>query len=878
MAVYVPTANINILDAWNLVDATSFLDAENTTQQTSTAPANSNTFTPGAITVWGFGIKFASVTNSGSTFTASIAQAGVDVPGTSVTVSGTSIPGDGGWVVFRFASPVTLLAATTYSIRFSSSIASAFTFFRAASVNQISRFLITTTTAVPTTDDQLIIAGHYTGTGGAGNDVTVTLNQTGSAISFGTTAQTQAISIASRGILQLANGSGQSYVMRHKGICQVRGGILRLGITGSRLDATSTFVWTADVTATANAGWHFHSGAVSAYGASDRDKWTLLTADVTAGVSRLLTVQSTAGFKVGDTVYITTTNATTRSQDTVSTVTAINSATTMTVASTSFAHTGVNDANGDRRARVVNMTRNVMFVGGDATLGAFIDHTNSCAVDLSYVAYWHAGSTAATTGRRGYDCRPLSGYLNMEYCCFYNAGTTNGILMNMVPGAANVSITIRHSTFIRGQATTFIQGVAGVTATTVEFCLVAGTVLGHAYSVIGANIILRNCEAIGTQAGGNIGGFLVQGDNTNSLPITGDISNNYIAFCLYGMFYSTNTSSRAYLMDNWTFVDCRAGLHMGLATMYTHKERQRISGWSFTGGGQTQVPLTLLGSGVWDFINCTFNLGAGTWTRFFTMTTSAGNKHDCRFINCVFNNGSLTAMAIQSWNFFQNGNVRFINCTGMPAGNNLVNASDTLFMFEDMVISSQRHNGTNDNHRAAIRAGFVETDSVIIDTGRVRSCRMTPASASVKCGMAMFWRVRVTAGTTITPQVRWRKSVVGDGAAYNGNQPRLIIERNDAVGVTADTVLATATNAANGAWENQSGTSITFTDEGEVLLYVDCDGTTGWINIDSITVGAETNDMTYWNDGLPVQYLSGGGGGGGAARPTNALRKTRVIL
>ena len=122
----------------------------------------------------------------------------------------------------------------------------------------------------------------------------------------------------------------------------------------------------------------------------------------------------------------------------------------------------------------------------------------------------------------------------------------------------------------------------------------------------------------------------------------------------------------------------------------------------------------------------------------------------------------------------------------------------------------------------------------------------------------MFWRVRVTDGGTISPTVTWRKSSSGDGALYGGNQPRLILKRNDAVGIAADVVLATATNAANGAWETIGGTSAAFTDNGEVLLCVDCDGTTGWINIDAITVGSETNDMTFWNDGLPVPYLSGG--------------------
>lgn len=865
MPAYIPTSNINLLDAWNLIDATSFLDAENTSEQTGTGGASSQAFTPGAITVWGFAFKFVSVANSAATFTASIQQGGSNVSGTSVTISGTSIPTDGGWVVLKFSSPVTLLAATAYTIRFSSSVASAFTVFRNATTSNLSRALITTTTAVPTTNDQLIIAGHYTGTGDAGSDVTVTLDQTGSAVQFGTTALTQSISIARRGTLQLANASGQSYVMKHRGICQVRGGTLRLGSSGSRLDSTSSFVWTADCVSQADSGWHFHSGTVDIYGAANKAKWTTLEASITSGASKLLTVASTTGFSVGDGVYITTTNGTTRTQDTIATVTAINSPTTMTITSASFAHTGTNDSNGDRRARVVNLTRNLMFLGINTTLPAYIDHTNTAVVNLSYMAFWYSGSTATTTGKRGYDCRPASGgSLNMQYSCFYAGGTTNSLLMNVAPTAAAVPITIQHSTFIRGGASNVSQSIAGASATTIEFCLSAGSVTGHCYVVTGANFIVRNCEAIGAQTTGNIGGFNIGADNTNALPVTGDISNNYIAFCNYGMLYSNGSSSRAYLMNNWTIVECPAGLYLGLNQYFTVKERQVFGNWTTYGGSTNGILIGLLGTGPWDFINCTFNLGAGSWTQLLQCSTSAANKHDVRLINCTINNGSLANIVAPS-SFVQNGNFRLINCTGMGSVP-LVTSAQIPYLFEEMVISSQKHNGTNDSHRAAIKQGTVETDTTIKDTGRTRSCRLTPFSASVKCGSAMIWRVRVTGGTTITPQVRWRKSVVGDGAAYNGNQPRLIIKRNDAVGVSADTVLATATNAANGAWENQSGTSVTFTDEGEVCLYVDCDGTTGWINIDSISVGTESNDMTYWNDGMPVQYLSGSGSSGSSRR------------
>lgn len=868
MPAYIPTSNINLLDAWNLIDATSFLDAENTNQQTSTTPTNSTTFTlSGSIDAVGILVKVSSrPTVPAGTLTVVLRNngTGLDVSGTSVTIDVLSIPETGGWLFLLWSATVNIPAAT-YVVRFSSSVASQVALFRGASTNQISRGLVTTTTAVPTTNDQLIIAGHHTGTGGAGNDVTVTLNQTGSAAQFGTTALTQSISIASRGTLQLANASGQSYVMRHRGICQVRGGTLRLGSSGSRLDATSTFVWTADCVATADSGWHFHSGTVDIYGADDRAKWTTLEANVTAGASKQLTVASTTGFKVGDTVYLTTTNSTTRTQDDITTVASIDSPTLMTVTSLAFARTGTNDANGDRRCRVANLTRNILLLGNSVALGAYIDHTNTAVVNLSYAAFWYMGSTATTTGRRGYDFRPSAGgSCNLEYACFYAGGTTNSVLMNMTPAAGSVLLTINHSTFIRSGSSNVQQNTSGATGILIENCLSTASVGGHNYQINGANIVIRNCESIGNQSGGNTGGFYIQGDNTNPLPTTGDISNIYVAFCHYGVMYQTGTSSRVYSMDNWNVVECPAGLYLGLNTYFTQKERQRINNWTFIGGGQTQTPITLLGSGVWDLIGCTFTLGAGVWTRLIACGSNGGNKHDLRLINCTINNGSLTDVITLN-SFVQNGNVRLINCTGMGSVP-LVASGQIPFLFEEMVISSQKHNGTNDLHRSAIKQGTIETDAVIKDTGRTRSCRLTPFSGGVKCGSAMFWRVRVTGGTTITPQVRWRKSVVGDGAAYNGNQPRLVIKRNEAVGVTADTVLATGTNAANGAWENQSGTSVTFTDEGEVILCVDCDGTAGWLNIDSITVGSELNDMTFWNDGLPVQYLSGSGSSGSSVR------------
>jgi hypothetical protein len=863
MPAYCSIADINLLDAWNLIDSTSFLDSEAASIGVSASALDSPSFTPGAITITAIAIKISIRSSSSGTFTAVLRTGGADVAGTSVTIDNTSIPASGGWVVFKLASDVTLLAATAYTLRLFGSVTSSASVYRDSTANNWSRFLVTTTTATPTTNDQLIVAGNWTGTSGAGNDVTVTIDQTGTPVQFGTTALLQSISIASRGKLKLANSASTAYTMKHRGICQVRGGTLELGTSAARLDATSSFVWTADSVATADSGWQFYSGVVDIYGASDRAKWTTLEADVTAGSSKQLTVASTTGFLVGDTVYLTTTNSTTRTQVDHTTVSSIDSATLMTVASLTYAHTGSNDSNGDRRCRVVNCSRNLTLTGNSVSLGGYIDSNTACVTNMSYVAMWYMGSTASTTGKRGFDIRHgASGSTNLQYCVSYITGTSQGMSYNLTPsaGGAGITITIQHCTSVQPGAYGLACNTAGATDVVVEYSLFAGSVAGYSMYVNGANHIVRYCEGIGNQASGNAANMFLAGDNTNFLPVTGDCSGNYLAFGNYAVDIQTGASSRAYTVDDLVIVDCVSGIYLGVAAYYPFKERQVFRGWSIIGGGSIQPPLVSLGSFGYDFIDCTFTKGAGTWTRLINMDARSAGV--LRFIDCVVDNASLTGTLIDQ-SFVWDGRVKFINCTGMPS--TPAPTSWLPYLSEDAVISSQKHNGSNDDHRAAIKQGFVATDTTIKDTGMTRSARLTPNSATVKTGSAMFWRVRVTGSSTITANVKWRKSVAGDGAAYNGNQPRLVMKRNDAVGIAADVVLATGTNAANGAWETIGGTSASFTDEGEVLLCVDCDGTAGWLNIQEISVGSESNDMTYWNDGLPVQYLSGSSGSSGSA-------------
>ncbi|MFO0089256.1 MAG: hypothetical protein ACK518_00280 [bacterium] len=77
-----------------------------------------------------------------------------------------------------------------------------------------------------------------------------------------------------------------------------------------------------------------------------------------------------------------------------------------------------------------------------------------------------------------------------------------------------------------------------------------------------------------------------------------------------------------------------------------------------------------------------------------------------------------------------------------------------------------------------------------------------------------------------------RKSVIGDGTAYNGNEVQIKLLADPAVGIASDTVIATSSPYSNGAFELISGSIPALTDNGVARLVATCDGTTGWVNID----------------------------------------------
>jgi hypothetical protein len=184
-------------------------------------------------------------------------------------------------------------------------------------------------------------------------------------------------------------------------------------------------------------------------------------------------------------------------------------------------------------------------------------------------------------------------------------------------------------------------------------------------------------------------------------------------------------------------------------------------------------------------------------------------------------------------------------------------------------IQSSNHDQVSGAFKVIFPWGILTNDTTIFNTA-TPSIRMTPSSATIKLKSAPVlsgsWRVAVASGATAQFSVNTRKSVVGDGAAYNGAEPRLIVRRNYSCGITADTVLDTMVVAA-GSWEQLTGTTAAASSDCVMEFVVDCDGTAGWINVDdsASTTVTDSAGQKFSYFGLSIFQPNNTAGGGGAS-------------
>lgn len=798
---------------WKTIDNNGIMISEASSALTTTTFQSTAAFIPGAITVEGIMIKvkYKSPTATGTISTRLYnATAAAVVAGTTVTCNvsdlfNTESTADGGWCYFKFGSPVTLLAATNYVVQVASSVNSTVAIYVSATTNW-ARGLVTSTTATPAAGDILYICGNITGAGTT-STTTITFDNT-SATSYG------GLEVGAYGKLVGQNSASTNYVLTLATGAVFRvgqNGIVEFSTSSSRLPASSTFTLT--LTCATNAATFMtvrNSATFRAFGASKTRK-ALLAADLAVGGTSITTNVST-GWLTGDNIVIAGTEGTAQHQ--LRTLASNATGTSVPIVASTYATKGTSPTVAD----VINITSNFKIQGSSQTLAAYLTTQAGATFDVDNIEfrYMGAGSSqgvimSTSTASGGYanvkDCSVS--YINTNGTGITGSTSSNGVTIDGCVGYPNI-----------GTGSCFqIASAADVYTASLINCVTIGVGQYGLSAVMSPTVVFQNntvangstVQAVQLYSrDGNGGGTM---DNIKCYRCTTGIS--------FGLGSTTFTMYRVTATNIYSWRNI-TGL------LFNYANDVSIDGLTLFGNTTTNISL-----GFSDNIKISNgDIQAGVTSVAANGITLSAYKSNILLERC--NLGTTTAHTTADINISDTlGNyLTFVNSS---FGSTTLIANQTRLCFKSQ-IAFQRFNGTAGSSRVYKKYGNVFSDTVIYDTSP-SSQRLTPSSASYKLPSSPF-QMAVANGTTATFSIKVRKSVLADGTAYNGNQPRLILRSNPSAGSTynSDIICATASGAA-GSWETLTYTlPVAVTDNVGMEFYVDCDGTTGWVNIDTIIV------------------------------------------
>lgn len=826
MATLISKATGNLTGAvWANTDAAAFLDSETGTTVVTTSPVDSSTFTPGAVTVDGIAVKLSSrAASPAGTFTVTLRNStgSVDIDSVTVNVADLAPDNNSMWHFFKFGSSHLLLAATLYTIRCSSSSGAQVTLFRDSTAANWSRVLRQTTgPAFPSAGDQLLIIGELTGAG-TGNNFTVTIDDTANTV-WGATSMLESVFVGKNGTLTSGVTASTAYTFAWSGVTMVAGGgVLNTGTIGTPMPSTSSLTMKMSVAVNVDTGLVIGpGGSWNCRGNALTTVWDKLAVDASVGATSLTTVNTT-NWKNGDTVCIASTTRTASESESKALGADASGTSIGTIAALTNAHSGSNSSGYDTRAEIGNLTRNVKITGTSGTLQGYVLFNSGAIIDVQYAEFTLLGS--ATPNKRGIDFSVfVTGSVNFQY---------NSVHDNTVASSLGININANN-----GSNYTISNNV-------IYNCNTDGITLAvtNAVHTFDSNLIIKNTigvcinslDAGCTFTNNYVASGVTQGINLSESAVPlGTFSGNVSHSCtntgiaLSGMTVASASSCRVW----------RCGGSSGGVSLIPNASG--YTDWtidSFVVFGSSLAGIGLGGRGYGSILitNLTANAGV-TLTQpvglVLPITAAFGNVY---LENCSF--GATDAHATGDINIPTSpagSSVYLRNCL-LASTTEVANASN---FYSNSFISSQKHDQTNGNYKTWMQYGTITIDTTIFNTASP-SLRMTPNTAGQKLVSAPIlrgFRIAVANGQTLTPTVFVRESVVGDGTAYNGTAPRLILRKNVAIGVAADIVIATYAGAA-GTFRSVSGTTAAATDDGVMEFIIDCDGTTGWVNVDDFTV------------------------------------------
>lgn len=816
MATLISAATGNFTDAgtWKTASAVANaeVDSEASTRNVSTGNMDSTAFTLAATDVDAVAIKISSIITPTGTLTVTLRNSTAGTSAGSVTINASDLnAAAAGWHVFSFASH-TPNGTDSYVVRLTRSVADGASnrisvFASSAADTAIARAVRLTTTGAPAAGDKLIVAGEFTGTG-TSTTYTVTNDNTATT-SFGPTVSggpPQGMTVNDKATFSYGTSASTNYYLKLKGVCAVfPGGTMNIGTSGTAIPSTSTAVLEFDSAANVDSGLDVRGGTVNLYGATKTTTWTSLTADA-AVAATVLTVGATSGWAASDDIGIASTTRT-FSQCEKRTISTVDSATQVTIsAGLTNAHSGTSPT----QAEVVNLTRNVKVRGVSDSLQGYVRVRTNGTFTARYAEFSRLGSN--TADKRGVDVQTTTGAFDMQFCALRDFIATGSRGLN-VSGSTATNVTWSNNVSYNIQNSHFATAVTSGTWTA------DGNVM-----MLTSNAPVADLSDVGGTFTNNI----MVGASTYGLRLTeaatvGTVSGNTVHSCDGGGMIltsiatgSTVSSTTVWRCNNFGIAfdnNALLGITLNGATLFGNATNNiTTSGTSATYVGLRFVNVTANGDSTFATTNGFANSAPllGCWFEGCDFGTSSGIKTGhSRDLNV----GAASYWDVHLWN------CKLSSSTELNGQSNLTAGS---------TIRSTKHDQTAGNHKAWFLYGVVATDTTTYKTASPGQT-LTPNSASNKLESGSM-RFALANGATATVTTYVNKS-----AAYNGAQPRLMLRRNPAAGITSDTVLATA-SGGTGSWLTLSGTTAAVTDDAVLEVFVDCDGTAGTVTVDDWSV------------------------------------------
>lgn len=830
MAYHIALADGNLTDAatWGVVDATALLDAENTNTALTTSYVESAAFTPGAITIDGIAVKIATraVTPAANTISVRLAQAAATVAGTEVTINVSDLSsrnGEQGWYFFKFAAPVLLVAATAYTVSAKTSAASMVNLFRNATAGNWSRMLRTTTTGAPGAGDDCHVLGEWTAAATVTARV-VTMNST-AATDYGSGSTTiPSWTVGASGTLQFGTTAATTYILRLSAILAIfHGGTLTMGTPAVKMPRDSSARIEFDSAADGGFGLRVY-GTAQAQGqsrTSGKDIVQALLNTDEAAAQTVLGVDTDTGWLSGDEIAIASTTQTPGQAETrVLASDAAATTVTVTVGLTN-AHSGTTPT----QAEVVLLTRNVRLESVSATLMAFVYFGPAAVIDFDWVAFRYLGHTS-TAGRQGVEIDvTAAGSMALSYCAIRDFDN-HGLYVN---AAAADNLTIEHLTGwgvgnrAAGQAAVRISDTSGANWSVTNSTIVSGVIANQGYCFQFLSI-----SGTATNLRGNSGG----GHGIHIVP--GSVNFRAMTKAWSGFHVHSNQNAGINfdggILMKLSDVHCwRCNVGTVSAGLFFNSPGATIiiNGGNVFGCSTHNLRMGSSGSPLPTIVLRNLAINGDTTfatTNGFIFPPANNSSARVTFDNCNF--GTVAGIKTAHTNDININNPSGGRWAEITLRNTiLASATEILnqaFLIGTSVIRYQRADGVTNVHKTVYPTlGTKSYETVTVHTAPVsEKLEPTAASAVFKLDSGVK-RVNVNAAGTIAVSVWVRKN-----GAYAGAAPRLILKSNPSLGVTADTVLASFSAAAD-TWQQLAGTTPAAAENGVFEFVVDCDGAAG---------------------------------------------------